>query len=213
MPPVIILFAKAPVPGRVKTRLAESLGEEAAAELHEAFAADMLAKLDGLAGVSIELHTDIETDAWRDRRVARKLQSGGDLGERMLHALSGALDAGRPAAMIVGSDSPDLPALYLEELLTLPADVALGPSEDGGYYAIGCRHTHSRMFAGVPWSTSMTLAETERSASACGLSVARGSSWYDVDDLVTLLRLRQSSGIPPRTAAWFARHAGLLRDY
>src|SRR5439155_12064238 len=129
----------------------------------------------------IELHTDIETDAWRDRQVTRKLQCAGDLGLKMLHALSSALAQGREAVCIVGSDAPTLPAAYLRTLLASPADVALGPCEDGGYYALSCRRTHPEMFRGVEWSSAATLAQTEEAVRRCGLSVDRGPGWYDVD--------------------------------
>src|SRR5437899_11991099 len=106
MRPAIILFAKAPVAGNVKTRLQAALGPEATLALHEAFVLDMLDKLLVLPEIAdIELHTDIETDAWRDRQVTRKLQCAGDLGLKMLHALSSALAQGREAVCIVGSDA------------------------------------------------------------------------------------------------------------
>ena len=83
-----ILFAKAPISGRVKTRLAAAIGFERAAALHRAFTADMIEKLLPLA--PLELHIDIETDEWREFEVTRRLQGPGDLGARMLHAIAGA---------------------------------------------------------------------------------------------------------------------------
>ena len=80
----------------------------------------------------------------------------------MLHALRRALAAGRPQAMIVGSDVPTLPAGHLSRLLRAKVDVALGPAVDGGYYAIACRKTHPRMFAGVEWSGARALHDTVR---------------------------------------------------
>src|SRR5215212_1268509 len=140
MRPAIILFAKAPVTGRVKTRLQGWLGPGTTLALHRAFVLDMLDKLFTLRHFAdIELHTDIETDAWNASGVTRGLQSPGDLGLKMLHALSTGLAQGRERVCIVGSDAPSLPAAHLMALLASPADVALGPCEDGGYYAIACR--------------------------------------------------------------------------
>jgi rSAM/selenodomain-associated transferase 1 len=198
MRPAIILFAKAPVVGRVKTRLDPALGAEAALDLHKAFVLDMLDKLSTLGGAAgIELHTDIETDAWQRPNVVLQTQISGDLGSRMLHALS------RKWACIVGSDAPTLPVSHIEALLASPADVALGPSEDGGYYAISCRRTHPDMFRGVEWSSARALKQTEESARRCGLSVERGPSWYDVDRPEDLRRLRDEGNLPKHTRVWF----------
>ncbi|MEZ5352282.1 MAG: TIGR04282 family arsenosugar biosynthesis glycosyltransferase [Bryobacteraceae bacterium] len=182
--PAVIVFAKAPVPGRVKTRL--GLPPEQAARLHYEFVEATLRTCAQLEA-RVELHTDAETEAWRDAKVDRALQVPGDLGDRMLAALRS-----RPApVMIVGSDAPTLPADHLRGLLGLlrEADVALGPTEDGGYYAIACRRTEVRMFAGVEWSTDRTLAQTVASCEACGLTVALGERWFDVDTPADLARI------------------------
>ena len=84
----MILFAKAPIPGRAKTRLAAAIGAEQAAELYRAFVADTIAKLTEFRGFAdIELHTDIPTDAWIDSGVTRDLQAAGGLELKLLHAL------------------------------------------------------------------------------------------------------------------------------
>jgi len=203
MPPAIILFAKAPVAGRVKTRLEPRLGRAGTVKLHDAFVRDAIAMLLSLAGgAAIELHTDIETDAWLEAPVTRKLQCAGDLGLKMFHALDAALAEGRPRACIVGSDAPTLPEAYLQELLAGNSDVALGPAEDGGYYAIACRRVHPKMFSGVEWSTAHTLQQTVEAAKRCGLTVELGRSWYDVDKYADVERLLRSPDLPPHTAEW-----------
>ncbi|MEZ5402131.1 MAG: TIGR04282 family arsenosugar biosynthesis glycosyltransferase [Bryobacteraceae bacterium] len=180
----MIVFAKAPVPGRVKTRL--GLAPQIAARLHESFVAatlDLCARLEA----RVELHTDVETPAWGQYAVPRALQASGDLGARMLAALDS-----RPApVMIVGSDAPTLPPGHLAELLgALDAhDIALGPADDGGYYAIAARRTHPLMFEGVAWSTADTLDRTVASCRRAGLTVAIGSWWFDVDTPEDLKRL------------------------
>src|SRR5258708_26286373 len=110
---------------------------------------------------------------------------------------------GREQVCIVGSDGPTLPAAHLRALLSSPADVALGPCEDGGYYAIACRRTHAAMFQGVRWSSAEALSQTEQAARACGLSVERGPGWYDVDRPADLPRLRQDVNLPARVRRWF----------
>src|SRR5262249_43849833 len=93
-----------------------------------------------------------------------------------------ALAAGRPFVLIVGSDSPTLPAEFMTELSRLDADVVLGPTRDGGFYAIGCRKIHPEMFAGVTWSSTFTLTQTIEAARWCGLSVSQGLEWFDIDE-------------------------------
>jgi rSAM/selenodomain-associated transferase 1 len=206
----MILFAKAPVAGHVKTRLAAEIGAVRAAELHRAFVADTLAKLSQFTNVAdLELHTDSPTDAWTELAVARDVQTPGDLQLKLLHAFEGALQAGRPQVMILGSDSPTLPRAHVQRLLDSAADVALGPCEDGGYYAIACRRVHSGMFAGVEWSTANVLEQTERAAQRCGLSVERGDLWYDVDGPEDLTRLLAEAELPPCTRQLWNRHSCL----
>ena len=204
MRPVLILFAKAPIPGRVKTRLARTIGPKLATKLHSAFVKDTLEQAISLAGktaIDIELHTDAETDAWSSIRVTRRLQVSGDLGARMYYALHGALQQGRPQAMIIGSDSPTLPTQHLLNLLELPEEVALGPTEDGGYYAISCRGAHPEMFRSVNWSAERTLTDTETACRRSGLTASCGRLWFDVDEYEDLLRLFRQHRLPPATEA------------
>ena len=188
----IAVFAKAPIPGRVKTRLAVTLGAEEAARLHERMVSTLVLRLIEAAnrlGCDVELHTDTLTDAWAGLAVSRALQVDGDLGARMLHALREGLDAGRTRMLILGGDVPTVPISHLEALLGADSDVALGPAEDGGYYAICCRKTHPEMFAGVAWSTSEACAQTASACRRAGLSVSFGLVWFDVDEPSDLDRL------------------------
>lgn len=204
MLPLLILFAKAPIPGRVKTRLLPAVDPAGAAELHRAFVQDMIELLSPLsAAVDLELSTDVQTSAWNENSVRRSLQAGGDLGARICFALSMALAAGRPRAMVLGSDSPALARDHLVELLEIDADVALGPTDDGGYYAVACRRVHPGMFDGVRWSTSHTLADTVKAVRKCGLSAAIGTRCFDVDEPSDLERLRAMPVLPRHTTAWF----------
>jgi rSAM/selenodomain-associated transferase 1 len=186
--PLIVLFAKAPTPGRVKTRL--GVDPERAAELHSAFVRQTLFMLDSFRGIAdVELSTDEPTQAWGDFPVARSVQCSGHLGERIYAAAERALAAGRPRVVILGSDSPGLPAAHIRTLLASPADVCLGPVEDGGFYAIACGRTAPAMFAGVRWSTGAALSDTVRALKDCGLSVELGPAWFDVDRPEDLTRL------------------------
>lgn len=182
--PTIIVFAKAPVPGRVKTRL--QLPPEEAVRLHDRFvraAVGLCLRLEA----DVELHTDAATEAWVDLPVRRGLQAEGDLGAKMLAALR-SRGEGVPV-MIVGSDAPTLPEGHLRRLLGSAADVALGPAEDGGFYAILARRTADGMFEGVEWSSGRELAQTVARVRELGLTVEVGEEWFDVDTPEDLRRL------------------------
>ncbi len=204
--PVIIVFAKAPVPGAVKTRLIGPLSPEEAADLHQAFVEDLLDSLQtAFSASAVELHSDTSTDAWQHIPVARKTQTAGNLGAKMFHALCEALDAGHPQVVILGSDLPDLPLDHVVELMRSEADVSLGPTEDGGYWGIACRRIHPAMFEGVRWSTSSVLEDTLHAARRYGLSVEVGPEWRDVDRPEDLDRLARVTMLPPHTAKLLRR--------
>ena len=193
----IAVFAKAPIPGRVKTRLAATLGAAEAARLHEKIVSALLLRLVESSirlSSDVELHTDTLTDTWSGFAVTRRLQINGDLGARMLHALRAGLDAGRPRMLILGGDVPTVPISHLEALLGAEEDVVLGPAEDGGYYAICCRNTHPEMFAGVAWSTDLACAQTAAACRSAGLSVSFGSTWFDIDETEDLKRVSSMYG-------------------
>ena len=205
--PLLILFAKAPIAGRAKTRLCPPLTAEEAASLHSALVMDTGNMLLALTAVGdTELWTDVPTEAWPDLSLARSMQIDGDLGARVLHAIERGLSARRGIVMVLGSDSPNLPPGHIIELLQSTADVTLGPTQDGGFFAIACRRVHNQMFAGVRWSTEHALSDVARQASACCLTVALGPSWFDVDVEADLLRLLDMTDLQLNTAIWARRY-------
>jgi rSAM/selenodomain-associated transferase 1 len=183
--PLVIVFAKAPIPGQVKTRLLSRLTALQAARLHEQFVSRTLDIVSHFR--SVELHTDVETSAWPQFPGPRRLQTSGDLGQRLYHVLQSA----RPDApvLVLGSDAPTLPYAHLTSLLDTGCEIALGPAEDGGYYAIAARRTHPGMFQGVRWSTPSAFADTRAACQHCGLTVGTGPLWWDVDEPADLDRL------------------------
>jgi rSAM/selenodomain-associated transferase 1 len=189
---VVIVFAKAPVAGVVKTRLIPRVGVDLACRLHEAFVQDTLGSL---SEYEFELHTDVPAPGWQTPHRVSKIQITGDLGHRMYHALETALSEAHTTAMILGSDSPTLPVAYIRDILANPADVCLGPAVDGGFYAISCRKVAATMFDGVTWSAPETRAQTVEAVQAAGLAVDLGPEWYDVDCGDDLDRLARDPGL------------------
>ncbi|MCI0570231.1 MAG: TIGR04282 family arsenosugar biosynthesis glycosyltransferase [Myxococcaceae bacterium] len=204
--PLLCVFAKAPVPGRVKTRLARHLGDVRAAALARAFLLDTWSGLGCLGGVERVLALDGAPDLLPPELCGAEVwpQPEGHLGRRLEEVLARAL--GRSdRAVALGADTPGLPPRLLEEtLLALErADAVLGPSADGGFYLLGLRRPCTGLLEDVPWSTAQTLACTRRRLEEGGLHVVTVSPWFDVDEPADLARLgtllHRGEVVAPRT--------------
>ncbi len=206
----IAIFAKAPVPGRVKTRLHTCMTAAQSAELHAAFVADTWERLASVSGVERYLYFDQPWNTFEKLAGPERfrLQQGGDLGSRMLTCMKELSALGHERILVLGSDSPSLPIAYVEQAFFAldQTDTVLGPADDGGYYAVGCRRPDPGMFAGVTWSSPETLQETASSFRACNLTVTLLDGWYDVDTEVELARLAAEPLIPENTRRWFESH-------
>jgi rSAM/selenodomain-associated transferase 1 len=201
--PLIILFAKAPAAGRVKTRLRPLLSPDQAVELHKAMVRDALEMLQELQHLAdIELHTDLPTEEWSEFPFPQRLQPDGGLGQRLLVTMARALGEGHATVLILGSDSPGLPASHVTGLLDSAADVKLGPTEDGGFYGISARRAMPEMFDGVRWSTAHTLSDTRLALEEAGLSVETGESWFDIDEPRDLIRLTTMGSAGLHLTSW-----------
>ena len=120
-------------------------------------------------------------------------QRGNGFGERLQFAVQDLLNIGFVSVCLINSDSPTVPASVFTEatqVLAQPGDrVVLGPSDDGGYYLIGLKKSHARLFEEIDWSTEKVLQQTIDRARAIDLDVHLLPSWFDVDDRATLQRL------------------------
>ena len=194
----LVIMAKAPQPGSVKTRLCPPLSYPEAADLYRCFLLDTIAKARTLSNVRLLLaYTPTSSkDFFAALAPDATLmpQQGDDLGDRMAVCFTRSFALGYHRVLLIGSDLPTLPADYLQQAVALAAkpliDLVIGPSEDGGYYLIGLRRLHRALFDNMPWSTDNVFAETVRRAEASGLHVARLPPWYDVDTPADLKRLR-----------------------
>lgn len=200
----LIVFARAPVLGEVKTRLARAVGEEAALALYTAFLDDTCALTQGLGARRVLAVAGDAADAHLERlaksqRLALETQGEGDLGARMQRAIARHLPRG--PVVLIGSDAPTLPRAYLHQALDalMEHDVVIGPSDDGGYYLVGARVEVPELFAGIPWSTPEVLPATL--ARLGGRSHARLPACYDVDTVDDLARLRADLLTLPETVA------------
>jgi rSAM/selenodomain-associated transferase 1 len=197
---ILIVFAKAPRPGRVKTRLARALGAAAAARLHARLLERALASARQARCAEVELHCAPDCAHPLLRRVARRYrarlraQSGGDLGERMHRAFAGAL--GRSAAaVLVGSDCPGLGPRALRaafDALAGGMDAVLAPAADGGYALLGLRRAAPRLFESIAWGGPQVLEQTRARLAAAGLRWRELAQVRDVDRPADVARLRRA---------------------
>lgn len=211
MKPLLAVFARDPAPGRVKTRLAASIGTQAATECYIAMVSDLLEMwMQQGSSWDIEIHLDRDSFFYERFGFPVRLQQGEGLGERIFHCLYNRLEAERPCVVVVGSDSPALRPSWLKSLIVHPEEIVLGPTDDGGFWGILARRVHPRMFAEVRWSTQNALRDTQKACREAGLSVGLGLQGWDVDEVRDLERLHREGAAGPHTLAFLSRHADLL---
>jgi rSAM/selenodomain-associated transferase 1 len=191
----ILFFAKAPVAGRVKTRLQPLLGEAGALALHQKLIGFGWHQLTQAALAPMQLWaSDAGGDAFfatLDGVSHTWHQTGHDLGERMHHATVQALSEA-DFVVVVGADCPSVDAVYVEQALALLAagePVVLGPAEDGGYVLIGLRSPTATVFQGIDWGQSSVMQQTRERLQASGISWRELAIKWDVDRPEDLARL------------------------
>jgi rSAM/selenodomain-associated transferase 1 len=224
----LVIFAKAPIPGEVKTRLCPPLTPDEAATLHGSFVLDMLERTKlSVATLQLPFHRYLACSPSSDlvffkimeeRQGVRLLdQVGEDLGRRMHRIFLNLFAKGYEQVIIVGTDVPTLPLSVYQEAFAMlgRSDMVLGPALDGGYYLIGLKQPAEQLFTRVPWSTDQVLAVTQQNAKALGLSVGLTTLWRDVDtitDLQTLIaECREDNKKPKQNRTFSMRTAGTLQ--
>ena len=196
------IICKAPQPGRSKTRLATAIGAVAASKLSACFLRDVAVAIDavpeglGRRGYGVYAPAGAE-------RVMRQLlpagfelllQAGNDLGYVLFGATVALLDAGHDCVLLVNGDSPTLPTRFLVQAIKALRErgdrMVLGPASDGGYYLIGLKYPHRRLFTEIAWGTDIVARTTCERAAEIGLVTKLLPEWYDVDDVETLRWLK-----------------------
>jgi rSAM/selenodomain-associated transferase 1 len=193
----VLFFVKYPVQGKVKTRLAAEFGGQVAVELYKNFVLDTLSTIRRLnVPFRICFHPESARDKvkeWLGKQYAYTTQEGSSLGQRMKNALVKAFEDNFSRAILVGSDSPDLPADFLiQALQSLDSHHAvIGPSSDGGYYLIGFSKAHflPEAFDGISWSTENVFQQTMDILEGYSKNVHILPQWFDVDTPADLREL------------------------
>ena len=161
---LIIIFTRNPELGKVKTRLAKTIGNEAALIIYKYLLDHTEKVISSIAYDKAIYYSEKvrEHDIWSNTNYSKHLQQGSDLGKRMHQAFQNGFSSGYNKIIIVGSDLPDLKKHHVETAFKMldEYDVVIGPAEDGGYYLLGMCILHSQVFESKQWGTSTVLADT-----------------------------------------------------
>lgn len=192
----LIVFAKEPVLGTVKTRLKNCFSDRQLLGLYKAFVKDTLDIARNVRCKKRFLAFSSLTDPRYLKSIGSDFelieQRGRNLGQRMHNAFVYTKNGKPEKSIIIGTDSPTLPVKFIEKAFKRldRHDLVLGPSSDGGYYLIGMKEPSSGVFKGMRWGSSGVLGNTLTAAKKLGKTTALIDPWYDVDNHTGLLRLK-----------------------
>ncbi len=218
----IILFAKAPIQGHVKTRLAKKVGAPVAVNLYRHFVLDIMDKITS-AGHCLKIFHDPPgslplMEQWLGQQHNFYLQTGCDLGEKMANAFDEVFEGGTRKAVLIGADFPDLPGGFISDALEGldTHDAVIGPTIDGGYYLIGFSSVSyiPEVFNDMPWGTSAVYSKTMRAFTASEALVHTLPQWRDIDVYDDLRDLIQSLKHHPDQATntfSFLKQIGMIK--
>ena len=199
----IVVFGREPVAGRVKTRLAAGVGEEAAARIY-AVLLDHVLETAADAGARVVLSlAEAPSPVWAARLgVPFEIQRSGDLGERMADAFARRFAEGEDRVVVIGSDCPSITPRHLRRAFSEldTADAVLGPAADGGYFLVAQRPPGVDLFTGVPWSDPETLEATRDRLTGLRAAWTELEELSDIDDETDLKRLLADPTTPQTLA-------------
>jgi uncharacterized protein len=211
----LVIMAKAPKPGKVKTRLAQCLPPPAVTALYRCLLDDTMTLAQSVGNVEVAIMcpaSDVDDLARLAGNSARVVaQTGEGLAAGLTSVFAHFAATGQQRIIAFNSDSPHLPASVLQRAFETLAtcDVVIGPTHDGGYYLVGAKATHPGLFNGDGMGTSSALETLLERILVQGLSVRLADPFYDIDVASDLIRLdeelRLSPPRAPRTAAWLAQ--------
>lgn len=190
----LLVFIRNPQPGKVKTRLARTVGDEEALRIYQILLEKTRTAALGVQAERWLFYSDFidKNDDWPEADFSKKMQTNGDLGGRMEQAFRTAFEAGAKKAVIIGSDCPELTGGLLQTAFDKldEADFVLGPVPDGGYYLLGMKELEPSVFHDIAWSTKTVRARTLEKIQAAGNSCALLPVLSDVDTEADWLALQ-----------------------
>ena len=181
----LLIFVRHPERGKVKTRLARTLGDAEALRIYRLLLEKTREATLGVNAGRFLFYTDriVETDEWPAAAFHKYVQADGDLGARMHAAFETAFAAGAAKAVIIGSDCPELDAGIIDRAFAAldAADFALGPTPDGGYYLLGMKKLEPALFTGIAWSTETVREKTLEKIRRLGCTATLLPELSDID--------------------------------
>jgi len=184
----LVVFAKDPIPGRVKTRLNPCITPDEAAKLYKAFSLDIISSARKLKCINVTVaYTPTGAEKAFRKLVEQPInflpQKGRNLGERMKNAFKQSFAEGAERVVIIGTDSPTLPVSYIQKAFDVlkKIPVVIGPTFDGGYYLIGLSGLNDDIFDDIGWGTSRVFDQTLTRIKSLNTQVYVLPPWYDVD--------------------------------
>jgi uncharacterized protein len=179
----LIIFQKNPLLGKVKTRLAKDIGQEAALEIYQQLIQMTFEQAVDCNGEMWVFYSDYIPSDSPGKNIHSRVQSGIDLGQRMKNAFIEVFENGYNAAVIIGTDCPQISTVSLDQAIQKldDSDLVIGPAMDGGYYLLGMNKLHAELFQSINWSSDQVLNQTISVAEKLELSIHFLPKFYDID--------------------------------
>ncbi len=195
----LIIFAKTPVLGKVKTRLQPDISQAEGLKIYKSFVKEITGRCAKLKGFDrfLGCAPTVDDNFLKGLAARHKFemfnQRGADLGARILNAFKDHLKKGYKKVIIIGTDSPTIPPEFIKKAFTAldRNDFILGPCCDGGYYLVGAKKTFPKVFKNIPWDTREVLVKTIEKLYASRIKFSLLPFWYDVDTAKDLRFLKK----------------------
>ena len=193
MKQVLLVFVKNAVKGKVKTRLAATVGDDVAFEIYNRLLLHTALSTNPVSAHKIVFYSDFidAKDIWNNELYQKQIQNGNDLGERMANAFEYAFKNGSEKVDIIGSDCFEITTEFIEGAFKQldHSDVVIGPALDGGYYLLALKSNNKALFQHIQWSTDQVLSQTMEVCRQMGLKVAQLQLLSDIDNESDLKRI------------------------
>ena len=182
----LLIFTKNPELGKVKTRLAATIGDDAALAVYNQLLLHTVSATEHLPVDKFVFYSDYieQEDVWDSEHYYKEIQQGNDLGERMKNAFASTFKKGYHKIVIIGTDCPGLNAEIIMNAFSYlqTNDVVIGPAEDGGYYLLGMKQMQHELYEGIQWSTGAVLNDTINKCTALQLNYCMLGVLKDIDE-------------------------------
>lgn len=190
----LIIFTKNPEAGKVKTRLAATIGDAEALRVYKQLLMHTVSETNLVSADKYVFYANYvdRDDIWDDKRYYKELQQGNDLGERIMNAFRSTFKKGYDKIIIIGTDCPSLDQSIIQDAFSKldDIDIVIGPALDGGYYLLGMKQCHKLLFKNIQWSTPEVFPETINRCKIAGLLFFLLQPLQDIDEEKDLQKVK-----------------------